>query len=90
MCPNEKVRSSFGITSNSSPIWSKIMRGSVRRRPGDGCGLGRGMLYPAAMISSPPGGAPSHCSDPPDVITHMHPSHVPPPEPNRARNLWRS
>ena len=43
MCPNEKVRSSFGITSNSSPIWSKIMRGSVRRRPG-GCGLELGLL----------------------------------------------
>ena len=25
-----------------------------------------------------------------DVFTHMHMSHPPPPEPNRARIIWRT
>ena len=38
-------------------------------------------------ISPPPRSDPSHYSD---VTTHMHMSHAPPPEPNRARIIWRT
>ena len=39
------VSPSLTVGITSSPIWSEIMRGLVRRRL-EGCGLGRGMLKP--------------------------------------------
>ena len=58
---------------------------SVRRRP-DVYGLGRGLLDRAADIAAARERSESLLRYPgSDVIAHMHTSHAPPPEPNRAR-----
>ena len=77
----------LGITPNT-PVRSRqeTIHGSVRRRP-DGCGLGRGLLDWAADIIAARARSESLIRHS-DVFTHMHMSHAPPPEPNRARIIW--
>ena len=54
-----------------------------------GCGLGRGQLDRACDITAARERSESLLRYS-DVITHMHASHAPPPEPNRARIVWRN
>ena len=86
----------FGITSNTlrlvrSIIYIDSICGSVRRRPD---GLLAGARTAARLDRAPDITAAQERSKSllgySDVITHMHTSHAPPPEPNWARIVWRN
>ena len=96
----------FGITSNTlvrsslGSYYSYMGRHSCApSRPPTAAGWARLLDQAADMTAAHhlPGRAPSHCSDTPTrspghsgVINHMHMSHAPPQEPNRARIVWRN